>query len=231
MEQIDITSNDDKTLFTDEEHIAVDNIDFEFEQTHKARGIYRKITVFNEKHCYQSIKIKHKRKYKYRVNLAYLNPRPFRVFNIAWKYLVFALISLVTSLIMIYFKWFEQVYALTSDVYFKTAIIFSVVSTIILFLLFVHNSHDKIIFKSQVAGMNLVELLNKYPNQDSFREFMRQFITQIKKVQVKEKLEASKYLAAELRELRRLRNETVITDTQYQNCKQVIFSDSAYSNN
>jgi len=78
---------DDTTNFTDDENIPVEHINFEFEQRNKLHGIYRKFTVFNDTHCYQSIKNKHERKHKYRVDISYLDPKPFRTRVREWKWL------------------------------------------------------------------------------------------------------------------------------------------------
>lgn len=230
MEQIDITSPDDDTLFTDEEHVAVESIDFQFEQSSKVRGIYRKLMIFNGNHCYQSIKKKHKRKYKYRIDIAYLSPRPYRVHNIAWKYLYAALGGTVVSAIMIYIGWFSGLFNSNPGSYFTTAAIISLASTLILFLLFAHNSYDKVLFKSQIAGVDLIELLNQYPNKKVFRAFVGKFLVQIKKARAMKKLTPAKFLTSELKELRRLRDETVITEAQYEQGKKKILSHSAFKN-
>ncbi|MDH5353937.1 MAG: hypothetical protein OEY09_05770 [Gammaproteobacteria bacterium] len=231
MEQIDITSPDDDTLFTDEEHVAVESIDFQFEQSNKLRGIYRKLMIFNGNHCYQSIKNKHKRKYKYRIDISYLNPRPYRVHNIAWKYLYAALAGLSVSAIMIYLGWFSSLLNSGPGPLFTTIVITLLCSTLILFLLFAHKSYDKIIFKSQIAGIELIELINLYPDKHSFREFMGKFLVQIKKARARKKFTPSKLLASELKELRRLKDETVITEEQYEQGKSIIFAHSAFKNN
>lgn len=230
MEQIDITSPDDDTLFTDAEHVAVESIDFQFEQSSKLKGIYRKLMIFNGNHCYQSIKNKHKRKYKYRIDIAYLSPHPYRVHNIAWKYLYVALGGLVVSAIMIYIGWFSGLLNSNPGSYFTTAVIVSLASTLILFLLFAHNSYDKVLFKSQIAGIELIELINRYPDKDSFRDFVGKFMVQIKKARAMKKYTPSKFLAAELKELRRLKDETVITEEQYAEGKAIIFGHSAFKN-
>ena len=86
--EIDLQGVEDETTqFSDEEAISVEHTNFEFEQSHKLRGIHRQLTVFNDSQCYQKIKNKHRRKYKFRLDLAYLDPRPFRIRNIVWKWL------------------------------------------------------------------------------------------------------------------------------------------------
>jgi hypothetical protein len=62
MKNIDVSSNEEITLFTDDEKVVMTEIDFEFEQSSKIQGFYNKVTLFNGSHCYRLIKNKHKRK-------------------------------------------------------------------------------------------------------------------------------------------------------------------------
>ncbi len=228
MENIDLSSPDDVTLFTDEEHVVLDMVDFEFEQSNKVRGIYRKITIFNGNHCYQSIKNKHQRKFKYRVDIAYLNPHPFREHNIAWKWLYTAAALLVLSVMLGVIGWFSNAFGSTMNIYYSTSIVVSISATLIALLLFAHNTYDKVIFKTQFGNVKLIELINKYPSKDDFRQFVGRFIIQIKKARVNKGFTTSKFLARELREIRRLRNETVVTEEEYQTAKKVIFKHNSF---
>ena len=228
MEEIDLKSTEDLTLFTDEEHVVLNKIDFKFEQVSKIRGLSREITLFNGNHCYQSIKNKHKRKYKYRVDIAYLNPHPFREHHIAWKWLYLAGCLALISLVIAYAGWFTELFKSIPDLYLLTGLILSVSAAFISLLLFVHNSYDKVIFKTRFSNIKLIELLNKNPNKDKFRQFVGRFIIQIKKAHVKKTYDTSKFLAMELRELRRLRDEQVIKDKEYQRAKSIIFKHDSF---
>ena len=52
---------------------------------------------------------------------------------------------------------------------------------------------------------------------------------QIKKSKTAKNLNQTKFLARELQELRRLKNETVIPETSYEKAKQLIFRHEAFS--
>ena len=228
MEEIDLTTPDEITMFTDEEHVVLDTIDFEFEQKNKVRGIYRKITIFNGNHCYQSIKDKHQRKYKYRVDIAYLNPHPFRIHNIAWKWLYIAAGLGVITAISGVIGWLTNWLGPSPGIYYTAAVIGGAAATVIALLLFAHLSHDKILFKTHFSGIKLIELVNKYPNKDEFRQFVGKFIVQIKKAKAKKAYTTSRFLAMELKELRRLRDETVVTQKQYEDAKKLIFTHESF---
>ena len=68
--EIELETTDETTLFSDDEKVKIKKINLEFEQSNKLSGIYRKVTVFNDHHCYQTIKNKRKGKYRYRVDLS-----------------------------------------------------------------------------------------------------------------------------------------------------------------
>ncbi len=231
MENIDLSTPDEITLFTDEENVVLDTVDFEFEQLKKVRGIYRKITIFNGNHCYQSIKNKHKRKYRYRVDIAYLNPHPFREHNIAsiWLYLSVALLTISVLLGLI--GWYNNGFDTSLVVYYSTAIVVAVSAMVITLLLFAHNTYDKVIFKTHFGNIKVIELINKYPDKDEFRQFIRRFIIQIKKAKAKKSFTTSKFLTQEIKEIRRLRDEKVVTENEYQSAKAIIFKHSSFKAN
>ncbi|MCP4429757.1 MAG: hypothetical protein GY806_02140 [Gammaproteobacteria bacterium] len=231
MENIDLSSHEEDTLFTDEEHVVLKEVNFEFEQTNKVRGIYRKMTIFNGNHCYQSIKNKHKRKYKYRVDIAYLNPHPFREHNIATNWLYSSATLFATSVILTYIGWFSELLSSKPGIYYSTSTIVCISATFISLLLFMHNTYDKVIFRTQFGNIRLIELINKYPNKVEFRKFIGRFILQVKKARVEKRFTTSKFLARELREIRRLRDETVVKEYEYQAAKKIIFQHSSFKAN
>jgi hypothetical protein len=224
--EIDLESSEETTWFSDEEKVAIEKINVEFTQSSKIRGIYRKITVFNDHHCYQSIKNKHRRKYKYRVDLTFLDPRPFRVRKIAWNWLYGSIgLSLIT-LLMIYLGWFSGSFA--PSTYYETSLIVVISAMMISLLLFAHNSYDKIIFKSQYGRVKFIEILNKNPDKNTFRKFVSRFMNQVKNEKSKKSFSQSKLLTRELQELRRLMNEGVISEEQYQSGKSLIFNHKSF---
>ena len=231
MENIDLNAPDDDTFFTDEEHVVLDKVDFEFEQKNKLRGLYRKITIFNGNQCYQSIKNKHRRKYKYRVDIAYLDPRPIRKRKIAKKWLYSSAGFFVASLLLIYIGWFSSLFTATPGVSYSTSTVVCVSAMILSLLLFAHQSYDKVIFRTHFGRVKLIELINKYPNEADFRKFVGRFIVQIKKARTQKRFTTSKFLARELREIRRLRNETVVTEQQYEAAKVIIFKHDSFKAN
>lgn len=224
--EIKLESSEDTTWISDEEKVSIDHVNFEFEQSSKLRGVYRKMSIFNDNQCYQSIRNKHDRKYRYRVDLSYLDPRPFREKKTAWNWLLGSMGLLLVSAALIYIGWFSGLSVRSAN--FEIAAIVVISAMLISFMLFIHKSYDKIIFKSQYGRVKFLEMLYKYPDKDSFRRFIKQFIKQVKTEQAKNNFTQSDLLSRELQQLRRLMNEDVISEEQYESGKALIFKHDTY---
>jgi hypothetical protein len=233
MTEVNIESNeiylqgiddDNTTNFSDDEQIPVEHVNFEFEQTSKMRGLFRKLTIFNDTHCYQSIKNKHQRKYKYRIDIAYLDPRPFRIRTVAWKWLYASLALLGLDLVLFLMGWLDNI--TVNSLGLVTGI---TVVSIMCLLAFFHYSRDIVFFRTQYGRIKLVELINKNPDNEVFRRFINKFVMQIKKCQTAKGLNQAKFLVRELQELRRLKNETIVPVESYEKAKKMIFKDKAFS--
>ena len=95
-------------------------------------------------------------------------------------------------------------------------------------LLFIHNSYDKVIFKSQYGRVKFIELINSYPDKKSFRKFVTTFKTHVKNEKVRNNFSQSKLLTREMQELRRLKNEGVISAAHYESGKALIFKHDSF---
>ena len=221
--EIDLQPVEDDTDFSDKEQIPVEHVNFEFEQADKARGIYRKITIFNDTHCYQSIKNKHQRKYKYRIDIAHLDPRPFRERTVAWKWLYASLALFGLDLVLVLAGWLDKPTLNSMGLFVGTLVV-----ALMTLLAFFYYSHDKVYFRSQHGGVRLIELINKNPDIEQFRSFINKFIMQVKKAKTAKQYSQNRFLARELQELRRLKDETVIGEEAYEKAKRRIFRHEAF---
>ncbi|MDH3763086.1 MAG: hypothetical protein OEU50_19085 [Gammaproteobacteria bacterium] len=215
---------DDTTNFSDNEKIPVEHVNFEFEQRNKLHGLYRKITIFNDTHCYQSVKNKHQRKYKYRIDIAYLDPRPFRNRVKEWKWLYASITLLLLDIVLYFAGWLD-----TSSINFLGLFLGVLVVSVMSLLAFFYYSRDRVFFRSQYGKIKLIELINNNPDNDSFRSFVNKFVMQIKKSKTAKNMNQTKLLARELQELRRLKDETVIPVDSYEKAKRLIFKHQAFS--
>jgi len=226
IENIDIESTEDLLCFSEEAEITINKINFEFEQKNKLRGKYRKLTVFNGDYCSQIIKNRHKRQYEYRITLAYLDPRPVRERHIAWKWLYVTLGFSLMVAITIYTVWLAN--WINPSLYLLEVLVIEISATLISLLFFIHNTCDKIVFKSQYGRVKLIELLNRYPNKKAFRNFISQFIIQVKLSAKNKAYLQSDLLCRELVELRRLKDEAVLGKEEYELAKKVILKHKGF---
>jgi len=187
------------------------------------RGIHRQITVFNDSQCYQKIKNKHRRKYKFRLDLAFLDPRPFRIRHIAWKWLYTSLALWALDAVMIFAGWID-----TSSIELMGLFIAMTLGAIITLLAFFYLSYDTVYFRSQYGKIRLLELENKRPNPQSFTAFINKIVVQINKSKTARGLDQGKFLAAEMKELRRLKDEFIIPEESYEKAKRLIFKHEAF---
>jgi hypothetical protein len=220
---IDLKPIEDATDFSDSEKVAVEHINFEFEQTSKLHGISRQFSIFNGSQCYQSVQQKHGRKRKFRLDLAFLDPRPFRVRNIAWKWLHASLALWALDALLLFTGLLDS----TSMVFLGMTIGLAVAATMTL-LWFFYRSSDIVYFRSQYGKTRLMELDYNKPDKDSFREFIRNFTGQIKHSKTASNLDQSQFLANELKELRRLKDESIVAETSYEKAKRLIFRHEAF---
>jgi hypothetical protein len=207
--------DDNTTNFSDNDRIPVEHVNFEFAQVNKLQGISRKLTVFNDTHCYQSIKNKHQRKFKYRIDL---------VRTVRWKWLYASLALWVLDLVLVFKGWLE-----TSSVTFLGLFIGTPVVALMTLMAFFYYSRDTVFFRTQYGKIKLVEVINKNPDTDSFRSFITKFVMQINKCKTAKGFNQNKFLARELQELRRLKDETVIPEASYEKAKRLIFKHEAFS--
>ncbi|MFT5220490.1 MAG: hypothetical protein ACI822_001357 [Gammaproteobacteria bacterium] len=221
--EINLESDDDDTLFSDQEQVSVDHINFEFEQTSKIQGKYRKMTVFNDNHCYQAIKNKHQRKFKYRIDLAYLDPKPLRKRFIDWKWLCASVVFMLLGILLLVNGWISA-----SSVPSMVVLIAISVIALMTLLAFFHQSYDRVYFRSQYGRVRLIELINSNPDKATFRNFLTKFIVQINKSKTAKKVNQNKFLSRELQELRRLKNETAVSEREYESAKVRIFKHEAF---
>ena len=206
------------TQFSDNEEIPVEHVNFEFEQSNKLQGMYRLLTVFNDTQCYQKVKPKHRRKYKFRVNLSYLDPRPFRLRQIVWKWLYASLALWVIDAALLFGPWFDS-----ASIAFLGAGILLTVLAMMTLLAFFYLSHDTVYFRSRYGKVRLLDLAHNNPDKGSFREFVNKIVVQINKSKAATGMNQSQFLASELKELRRLKDESIVPEDAYEKAKKLIF--------
>lgn len=226
MEQINLASDDDITNFTDEQQVSVDRVNGHFRQQSKLKGIEREFTIFNDIQCYQRVVKKHAGKQKFRINLSYLDPKPERDFILADNWLITAAISAVLSFLIVYAGWFSQ-HNLNHPVLIIMAIA-SVCFCCIAFLIAILRTNDRLVFYSRFGHAPILEFINNNPEKEHFKTFINTLQKHIVHAQNTAAIPVTDQLTLEIQELRRLKNETVITESVYERAKRRIFKNSAF---
>ena len=221
--EIELHGVEDSTEFSDSEQIPVDHVNFEFEQANRFRGVQREITIFNDSQCYQKVKLKHQRKYKFRLDLSYLDPRPFRNRKLAWPWLVASVAMWLLAVVFAAAGWLD-----TSSINLMGSFVGIVITAIMTLLAFFHLSRDTVYFRSQFGKIRLLELENRRPDRASFSAAINKIVTHIKKSKAAKAPHQGKLLTAELKELRRLKGENIVPEESYEKAKQLIFRHEAF---
>ncbi|MGD8572600.1 MAG: hypothetical protein PVG89_04315 [Gammaproteobacteria bacterium] len=90
----------------------------------------------------------------------------------------------------------------------------------ILLVYMIRQSRHVLLFKSKHGRIPLIEVRHNNPDKQRFRQFSRQLANLITQCDTSNYFTPSQILAAELSEHRRLRDEGLLTDKQYQQVKQ-----------
>lgn len=212
--EIDLVAIEDTAQIPSDEEIEVEKVNFEFDQNSEMHGMYRKFTVFNDTHGHLTIQNKHQRKHKYRVDIAYLEAKPYRQRRIAWKWL-YACLCLLALLAVLYFGNRVNTESIAS----MGLAVGLVVVAIMTLIGFFYYTSDRVYFRSQFGKIKIIEFINNNPNKPLFRKFIGNLVRQIKSAKAAKGQNTTQALARELRELRRLKDEKVVPPATYDRAK------------
>ena len=227
MEHINLASNEDITDFTDEEQIPVKKVNHKFRQESKLKGIVREFTIFNDTQCYQRVIRKHGGKHKFRTNLSYLNPQPKRDFILANRWLIAAAISAILSYILVYVGWISSIKFSQTIISMLAAL--SITFCFIALLIALLRTNDRIVLFSRYGHAPILEFINNNPDSRQFLQFIKTLRKHILQAQASLQLSITDQRKHELKELRRLKSEAVITEAHYERAKKRILKNQAFT--
>ena len=159
-----------------------------------------------------------KNKQRYKVDLLALRAPSERIVNIAWRWWI---ASLGTMLLLI------GLVILLSYIQLDTsAVLVSVLGVLVaLMLTFLawQKGSRKQVFYSRHSNVPLVTFQLGMPSKRELQKFVSRIEEQIEELQNEFKLTRDQELAGEMRTLRRLTNDGVISLDEYENSKEVLF--------
>ena len=173
---IEIDSPADQVVLTPENYEDFDHqldpgqLSPEFVQKNWLKGSFHKYEIYRKHYLFQSVKrYRDKVDTNYRVNLAWLDPKPEIVQTLAWNWVSSALATAIWAAVLFYIAYFSQLPIKHVD---SGAILMSTLTVISLCLFFYSNEH-KLIFNSYLSNVPLIELDVNKPDKVSFDAFVR----------------------------------------------------------
>ena len=186
------------------------------QQESNARGEKRSFEIYNEKFMKISTTniINNK---SYHLNLSMLAPWPVRHRDISWQWLLAMLyFSLTTLTYTAYLFYFQESSKLERLLPF---VVIFLLLTLAAFLMFLYRSPNVTEFKTRYGNCSVLSLLYNNPNNKEFKEFIEEIKLRSLLASQAVKLEKNQMLDIEMKELRRLRNEGIITQHHYADAK------------
>jgi len=225
MEKIILSTDEDITEFTDEEQVRVQLINMELKQSSWLKQEQREFMIFNNRQCYQKVQYKNASKKKFRINLSYLNSSPECRIKYAYNWFIFAgLMLLIAVVLTINGTQDGQGFQLIS-VSLATG---NLLSAITAMLIGWKRSTHRLVFYSHYGKAPILEFINASPDKKTFRTFIEVLTDKISTANKPANGDVKGYLLRELDELRRLKNESVLGSTEFNDALQRIVKQPEY---
>lgn len=219
----------------DEAGLPPQHIDLEYVQR-TIKGITRSFVLFDDIYIDHSLSVvnpkafalkffRNRDKAQQRVNLTYLDPKPERLAHIAWNWFLNGLAAIAWAFVIIYVGEYTD-FPIARDAMLPAGILLGTFG-IIAFMVFYYKSQDKIVYKSYIGQMPVLELLHR-PRNEAYNNFIDVFEKAIYKAQHRDRMNMKYRLVGELKLLRMLKETGSITNTDYESARSKIFKHKEY---
>ena len=185
-------------------------------QESNARGEKRLFEIYNDKFIKVTTNniINNK---SYHLNLSMLAPWPVRHRDMSWQWLLAVLyFSLTTFAYTAYLFYFQESSKLEKLLPF---IVIFLLLSLGSFLMFLYRSPNVIEFKTRYGNCVVLSLLYNNPNKKIFKEFIEEIKLRSLSASQVIKIDKNQMLDIEMNELKRMRNEGVISEHHYADAK------------
>lgn len=225
MENIILSTDEDITEFTDDEQVKVQMVNLELKQKCWLDGEKRDFMIFNWKQCYQKVEYKTGGKKKFRINLSYLNAIPESRVQYAYNWFIFSLLMFVMAVLSLYsLARGHQVDQLITASVAASTVLLSIGALVIGYI----KSTCRITFYSHYGRAPILELIKSSPNSKDYVTFVEVLQRKINTFNQPVDGDLRAYLHKELDELRRLKNESVLSSAEFNSAMQRIIKNGAY---
>jgi len=181
-----------------------------------ARGEKRVFEIYNNKF----IKVTNSNlisNNSYHLNLSMLAPWPIRHRKFSWQWLLAVLyFSIATLAYTTYIFYFQESGKLERLLPFVVIFLLLSIASLLIFL---YKSPNVIEFKTRYGNCGVLSLLYNKPNKKEFKDFIEEIKLRSLSASQVVTMDKSQMLDIEMDELRRLRNEGVITQNHYADAK------------
>lgn len=185
-------------------------------QESSARGEKRSFEIYNDKF----IKVNKNSlidNNSYHLNLSLLAPWPVRHRDISWQWLLAVLyFSLTTLAYTTYLFYFQESSKLEKLLPFIVVFLLLSLGSLLMFL---YRSSNVIEFKTRYGNCVVLSLLYNNPNKKEFKDFIEEIKLRSLLASQAVKIEKNQMLNIEMNELKRLRNEGIISQHHYADAK------------
>jgi len=194
-----------------------------FIQENWLKGSYHKFELYRQNYLFQTVRrYRDKEHCKYRINLAWLDPKPEVVQVIAWKWVSTALATAIWALVLFYVAYFSEL----KIAHVESAARLMSTITVISLCLFFYCNENKLVFNSYLSNVPLVEIENNQPDKASFDAFVNDIRNGIYAGWKNKDIQ--QMLVGEIRELRRLRDAGILSEDTYLQARTAIFNHREY---
>jgi len=164
--------------------------------------------------------IRTSRKVAFDIDLVALCPDSTVQFNIAWHWLRAMIISLLIAGVLITTTQFiaDKILLLYSEFF----VIIMLGLFFIFFLLLILFSNRKCIFTTRHAKLPILEIIISNPNKSLYKAFIDGLENEIIITTENRQLSQKQQRAGELKTLRRLSQQGIISKNQYEQCKHIL---------
>lgn len=158
----------------------------------------------------------------FNIHLTFLDPKPLRKLIIQFRYMLYT--ALFASLAWLVLYLMQLDIELFKSPYMYSLVVLPATVGAILFVYMIKQSKYVLRFYSHHGRAPVVELLINNPRKPLFKAFVTELTNCIHESKSRNYYNESQILAAELSEHRRLRDENVLTNAEYEKAKANIFS-------
>ena len=163
-----------------------------------------------------------KKKESFSVDILPLQDKSKKTFSIAWKWLISCVGFFLVMLALL--KFLPAYLGENKNLYLGIILLVGLVGTIYSLIKFLKNTSKKQIFYSRNAHVPIVILCANKPSKKTFSSFINSIENRITKFRNHMDIDNEKQLTGEMKMLRRLSDDGVISKKDYEKAKEKLFS-------